>query len=237
MRHKALTLNELLNTLAQSDWPGTTSPITVLFVIVLAFAVGLVIGYVYMWTHEALSYSRTFVSALAILPLIVALMLVAMAGSLFVAFGLLGVVGVVRFRNVLKDTRDTSFILWGIMEGMAIGTMRFSTAFLGTVGIAAAFLCLRFISFGERRRYDAVLTLRVTGEVASQMATLQQVLKRYASRLDLASERRATKEGTDITYRLLLRDTSRSGELQTELTGTPGFESVAVYMHEDEAEI
>ena len=32
--------------------------------------------------------------------------------------------GVVRFRNVLKDTRDTIFILWAIMEGVAIGTTR-----------------------------------------------------------------------------------------------------------------
>ena len=56
-------------------------------------------------------------------------------------------------------------------------------------------------------------------------------------RLDLASERRATNEGTDMTYRLLLRDTSRSNELQSELTGAEGFANVSVYMHEDEAEI
>jgi hypothetical protein len=230
-------MNELLKTLSQSDWPGITNPLTVLFIIVLAFAVGLVIGFVYMWTHEALSYSRTFVGALAMLPLIVALMLVAMAGSLFVAFGLLGVFGVVRFRNVLKDTRDTTFILWGIMEGMAIGTTRFSIALLAALGIAAAFLCLRFMSFGQRRRYDAVLTLRVTGEVGPQMAALKQVLKRYATQLHLASERRATKEGTDITYRLLLRDASRSSELQSELASTAGFEDVSVFMHDDESEI
>ena len=65
------------------------------------------IGFVYMWTHEALSYSRTFVGALGVMPLIVAMLMLAMAGNIFVAFGLLGVFGVVRFRNVLKDTRDT----------------------------------------------------------------------------------------------------------------------------------
>jgi hypothetical protein len=230
-------VNDFLNTLARSDWPGTADPVTVLFIIVLSFAVGMVIGFVYMWTHEALSYSRTFVGALAVLPLIVAMMIVAMAGSLIVAFGLLGVFGVVRFRNVLKDTRDTSFILWGIMEGMAIGTMRFSTAFLAALGIGAAFLCLRFMSFGTRQRYDAVLTLRVTGDVTSRIAALRGVLRRHATRFDSASERRATDEGTDISYRLLLRDPARSSELQSELTGTEGFENVSVYMHDDEAEI
>lgn len=235
-------MNDVLNTLSQSDfarsvWPGAPDPLMILFMMVLAFAVGLFMGFIYMWTHDALSYSRTFVGALAILPLIVAMLMLAMAGNIFVAFGLLGVFGVVRFRNVLKDTRDTSFILWGIMEGVAIGTLRFSTATLGALGVAGALLCLRFMAFGTRRRYDAVLSLRVAGDVALQLPMLQRILKRHALRLDLASERRATNEGLDLTYRLLLRDIDRSSELQSELAATEGFGNITVYMHEDEAEI
>ena len=230
-------MNDLINALARPDWPGAPDGRTVVFMIVLAFTTGMFIGFIYMWTHEALSYSRTFVGALAILPIIVAMLMAAMSGSLIVVFGLLAVFGVVRFRNVLKDTRDTSFILWVVVEGLAIGTSRFSVAVLAAVGIGVAFLLLRFMSFGVRNRYDAVLSLRVTGDVVAQLGTLRSVLKRHATRLDLASERRATTEGTDITYRLLLRDTSRSSELQAELSKTEGFQNVSVYMHEDEAEI
>jgi hypothetical protein len=235
-------MNDFINLIEHSDlnhsvWPGNPEPLILVFIMVLAFAVGMFIGFIYMWTHDALSYSRTFVSALAVMPLIVAMLMLSMAGNIFVAFGLLGVFGVVRFRNVLKDTRDTIFILWAVMEGVSIGTTRFSTGAMGALGIAVAFLCLRFISFGTRRRYDAVLSLRVTGDVTARLPALNRILKRHATRLDLASERRATNEGTDITYRLLLRDTSRSSELQSELTGADGFANVSVYMHEDEAEI
>ena len=235
-------MNDFFNLIQHSDLTpsggsGNPAPIIVLFIIILAFAVGMFIGFVYMWTHDALSYSRTFVGALGVMPLIVAMLMLAMAGNIFVAFGLLGVFGVVRFRNVLKDTRDTVFILWAIMEGVAIGTTRFSTGAMAALGIAAALLCLRFIAFGTRRRYDAVLSLRVTGDVAARLPALTRILNRHATRLDLASDRRATNEGTDMTYRLLLRDTSRSNELQSELTGTEGFTNVSVYMHEDEAEI
>jgi hypothetical protein len=235
-------MNDFVNMLEHSDlshsvWPGNPDPLILMFIMVMAFAVGMFIGFIYMWTHDALSYSRTFVTALAIMPLVVAMLMLAMAGNIFVAFGLLGVFGVVRFRNVLKDTRDTIFIMWAIMEGVSIGTTRFSTGAMGAVGIAVAFLCLRFVSFGTRRRYDAVLSLRVTGDVPARLPALNRILKRHASRLDLASERRATNEGTDITYRLLLRDTSRSSELQSELSGADGFANVSVYMHEDEAEI
>jgi hypothetical protein len=235
-------MNDFVNLLEHSDlshsvWPGNPDPLIVLFIIILAFAVGMFMGFIYMWTHDALSYSRTFVSALAVMPLIVSMLMLAMAGNIFVAFGLLGVFGVVRFRNVLKDTRDTIFIMWAIMEGVAIGTTRFSTGAMGALGIGVALLCLRFVSFGTRRRYDAVLSLRVTGDVAARLPALDRILKRHATRLDLASERRATNEGTDITYRLLLRDTTRSNELQSELTSAEGFANVSVYMHEDEAEI
>lgn len=223
--------------LTPSAGPGAPAPVVVLFIIVLAFAMGMFIGFVYMWTHEALSYSRTFVGALGMLPLIVAMLMLAMAGNLFVAFGLLGVFGVVRFRNVLKDTRDTVFVLWAIMEGIAIGTTRFSTGAMAALGIAAGLLALRFIAFGTRRRYDAVLSLRVTGDVAARLPVLNQVLQRHTTRLDLASDRRATAEGTDMTYRILLRDVARCGDLQSELTGLEGFANVAVYLHEDEAEI
>ncbi len=235
-------MNDFINLIEHSDlshsvWPGNPEPLILLFIMALAFAVGLFIGFIYMWTHDALSYSRTFVSALAVMPLIVAMLMLAMAGNIFVAFGLLGVFGVVRFRNVLKDTRDTMYIMWAIMEGVAIGTTRFSTGTMGALGIGVAFLCLRFIAFGTRRRYDAVLSLRVTGDVPARLPSLTRILKRHATRLVMASERRATDEGTDITYRLLLRDTSRSSELQSELTGAEGFANVSVYMHEDEAEI
>src|SRR5262245_58474872 len=121
-------MNDLISALSRPDWPGTADAWTVAFMGLLAFSAGMWIGFVYMWTHEALSYSRTFVGALASLPLIVAMLMAAMSGSLVVAFGLFAVFGVVRFRNVLKDTRDTTFILWAVMEGLATGTTRFSLA-------------------------------------------------------------------------------------------------------------
>jgi uncharacterized integral membrane protein len=230
-------MTDFFNSLARPDVAGALDGRTVVFMVILAFTIGMFIGFVYMWTHEALSYSRTYVAAIAVMPVIVAMLMAAMSGVLMVVFGLLGVSGMIRFRNVLKDTRDTTFILWVIMEGLAVGALRFSTALIAALGIGACFLLLRLMSFGTRNRYDAVLSLRLTGDIPARMSAVKSILKRHASRLILASERRSTKEGTDLTYRLLLRDTSRSSELQAELTATEGFENVSVYLHDDEAEI
>jgi hypothetical protein len=232
-------MNDWLSTLLNSDYGpaflGGTN--TIIFILLLAFAIGHFIGYVYMWTHEAISYSRTFVVSLAVLPALVAVMMIVMAGNLLVAFGLIGVFGVIRFRNVLKDTRDTTFILWSILEGLTIGTMRFSTGGLAALGIGAIYLYLRLTSFGTRHRYDAVVTLRITGDLLETGANLRQVLGMHATRPRLINERRSNEGGVDMAYRVLLRDPSRIDELQVALGQTEGLTNVSVFMHDDEAEI
>jgi len=211
-------------------------PETALMVMLLAFCVGQIIAWVYMLTHTSLSYSQMFVASLVAVPVIVSLVMLLMAGNISIAFGLLAVFAVVRFRNVLKDTRDTTFILWAIIQGMAIGTMRFSTAVLGCLVVGAIFLYLRFTSFGSRHRYDVVLSLHWTGG-QEQLGALRPLLRRHAVRAKLASQRSAGEEGLDLSYRMLLRDPGRSRELIDELQKTQGVAHASLYLREDESEI
>jgi len=231
-------MNDILGILLNGDMVATLGGVeTVLLVSLLAFVVGHVIGWVYMWTHTTLSYSKVFVASLVVLPVLVALVMTLMQGNIVIAFGLLAVFAVVRFRNVLKDTRDTTFILWSIVMGLAVGTMRFSTALIGCACVAAIFLYLRLTSFGSRHRYDVILNLHWTG-VGAASAVLGAILRRHSLRLHLASERAAADEGMDLSYRLLLRDPSRSRELLTELELAEGVAYASLSQREvDESEI
>ena len=158
-------MNNFLDMILGGDVASSaTRPETTLLVVALSFAVGHVIGWIYMWTHLGLSYSRMFVASLVVMPVIVALVMVLMSGNIVIAFGLLAVFAVVRFRNVLKDTRDTVFVLWAISLGMAVGTMRFGTAALGCLCVSAIFLYLRLTLFGSRHRYDVILSLHWEGD-------------------------------------------------------------------------
>ena len=227
------------NTLINSDYGPTSNggPLAIAFIMLLAFVIGHVIGFIYMWTHQSISYSRTFVASLAVLPVIIAIMMVVMSGNALIAFGLVAVFGVIRFRNVLKDTRDTTFVLWAIMEGLTVGTMRYSTAIFGVMGVAMVMLYLRLTCFGTRHRYDAVLTLRMLGDLDAARSDLRRALDRHTVHSTLAVERRVVDEGVDVTYHLLLRDPARFEELQAELSPIQGLGNVSVFMHDDEAEI
>ncbi len=211
-------------------------PETILLCLLLAFSIGHVIGWVYMWTHTGLSYSQMFTSSLLVMPVIVALVMLLMAGNIIIAFGLFAVFAVVRFRNVLKDTRDTSFILWAIVEGMSVGTMRFSTAIVGCIAVALVFLYMRFTSFGGRHRYDVILSLQWT-DGADNIPRLREKLQRHSVRAQLASQRDLDDKNLDLSYRLQLRDPSRSRELLAELRDMPGIARVSLYHREDESEV
>jgi len=224
-------MNEWLDLLSHGDYGASTMSIqSLLFTLLLAFLIGQSIGWVYMWTHNALSYSQTFVASLVVLPVLIALMMILMSDSLMIAFGLLAVFAVVRFRNVLKDTRDTTYILWAIVQGMAVGTMRYSTVLAGSMVVAVVLLYLRTTSFGSRHRYDAVLNLQLTGDLAGGLEILKQVLKKHSARMQMASERKLSDEGLNLSYRLLLRDPARGDELQMELSNTEGLEHVSLFM-------
>jgi hypothetical protein len=152
-----------------------------------------------------------------------------------VAIGLLSLFAMIRFRNVMKETRDTTFILWAIVEGVACGTQRFSIGIVGGLVIAAVFAYVRLTSFGARHRYDVVVSLQWSGNGST--AVLKDVFERHAVRAQLASQHDIDQASVDMSYRLLLRDPKRARELIRELETTEGVGRVTLFHRTDEAEI
>src|ERR1044072_1910199 len=85
--------------------------------LLIAFASGHVVAWVYMATHSGLSYSRALVKSLVIMPVIVALVMHVLAFNLITAFGMMAVFTIVRFRNMLRDTLDTAYVLLTLSIG------------------------------------------------------------------------------------------------------------------------
>ena len=91
---------------------------------------------------------------------------------------------------------------------------------------------LRLTQFGSKQKYDVVLNLLCAAD-----SSLAGVLKRHSRKVTLAAKRKVGDGGMDMSYRLLLRDPSRSHELQTELEETEGVQRVSLFMREDESEV
>jgi hypothetical protein len=227
-----------MNALLQGDYGiAPTSFQTVLLALLLAFLMGQLVAWVYMFTHSGISYSRSFVVSLILMPVIVALVLMVLSNNLVTAFGLMAVFAIVRFRNILRDTLDTSYVLAVIVLGMACGTQKFSTAIVGAFVVVGLMLYLWFTSFGSRHRFDLILNLHWTRGV-SELPALERLLQRHSFKAQCANRHfDSTSAGTDLSYRLLLRDPSRTPELLRELAMLPGVDQVSSMKAEEESEI
>jgi hypothetical protein len=222
-----MNVGSWIDMLLYSDQGAASQPVMLLFTLLLAFAIGQIVGWVYLGTNTAPDYARSFVGALVVMPVIVSLLMMLMAGSLMVAFGLLAVFAVVRFRNVLRDTRDTVFVLWSIVEGMAVGTQRYSTALVGVVVIGIVLAYLRITNFGNPRLPDGLLCVEISGDPASGRAAIDRLFRRHATRWELTKEQSMPGQGQVLTYHLHLRDRGRSGDLREELAASDSLHEVS----------
>lgn len=217
--------------LAPSNWPA------LMLALLIAFAAGQVIAWVYMLTHSGLSYSRSFVNSLIIMPTIVALVMTVLSNNLITAFGMMAVFAIVRFRNILRDTLDTTYVLSVIVIGMACGTQKFASAVIGCSLVSVAMIFLWYTSFGSRHRYDVIVNLHWARSMR-EIEELRRILARHSWKTHLASQRsHEGYEGTDLSYRLLLRDSNRVEDLLNELRQVTGVSRVTSMLAEDESEL
>lgn len=201
----------------------------------LAFVLGQMVAWVYQRTHSGLSYARSFTQSLVLLMMIVSLVMHVIGDSIVTAFGLIGALAIIRFRNVLKDTRDTVFVFYTLVLGLAIGSGRFAAAIVATVVLLAATVYLAWIRFGTRGFFDGHLSFRVTGPDAER-GGFQPVMRRFCRRFQSLSVRQG-HEMTEFIFQVRMRDRRRSEELLNEMRALGRVDDVSLVMQDELAEI
>ena len=210
---------------------------TVALALLLAFLFGQLFAWIYVLTHAGISFSRSFVVSLIVLPVLVALVLLVMANNLVIGLGLMAVFAIVRFRNVLRDTLDTCYVLAVIILGTACGTQKFSSAVVGGLAVSGLFVFLWMTASGTRHRFDLILNLRWT-RPASELPAVGHLLERHSLRVHVANQHfDKGADAANLSYRVLLRDPSRAAELLSELSELPGVDRVSSVQAADESEI
>jgi hypothetical protein len=95
---------------------------TTVMILIGALVLILPVTWVYMSARPSGGqHNQNVVQTLIILPLVVAGIVFIVQNSLALAFSLAGVVGAVRFRTTLRDSRDLVYIFLSIVVGFAAG--------------------------------------------------------------------------------------------------------------------
>ena len=215
---------------------GQDSVGILLLSLLTAFVLGQLVAWVYIWTHSGLSYSRGFTQSLLLLAIVVTLVMFVIGNSIITAFGLMGAMAIIRFRNVLKDTRDTTFVFFTLLLGMASGTQRFATAYVGTIAFSLVALYLHYTSFGSFGRFDGHLRLRLSPQ--SREDDLQRLLSSFCGMVKPVSIQEESEEDqVDYVFQIRLRDRHRRNELMRELRSFKGVTDLSISLRDELAEV
>lgn len=186
---------------------------------ITGFFLALPVAWVYIYTRAKKGYAQSVVHSLMLLPVLVAAVVVLVKNSLALAFALAGIVAAVRFRNTLKDSRDTVYVFMAIVLGLAAGAQP-GVAIALSILFNIVVLWLWYTDFGRtppgleeeraRKRMQEAMAIanrtsqfvaRLDSEVLEAMAPAQ--LEALANRV----EKRRSSGGEALAREGLLRVT------------------------------
>jgi uncharacterized membrane protein YhiD involved in acid resistance len=174
--------------------------------ICLAFLLGVAISSIYKYTHKGMSYSQSFMITLVFVATVVAIVMMVIGNSLARAFALVGALSIIRFRSVVKDTKDMSYIFMSLAAGMAAGTSSYFLAIFGSGFLAVAALVLDFTNYGSLYKSEFILRFRKPVGDESVVEKYNKLFKEFTKRSNLLHVEASGDGQTEkITFDVVLR--------------------------------
>jgi hypothetical protein len=216
---------------------GSIEPRDVLLrLLVSAFYGGCVAG-IYRLSHgRTKDDAMTMISTLVLLSILIAMVAMVIGSDVARAFSLVGALSIVRFRTVVDDTRDTAFVIFSVIVGMAAGAGLLFVPLVGIPAIGAVAIALA--RSGEKGLHlaetpELKLIVRVgLGRDPQELfgKLLDQHLETYRL-LGAATARQGA--ALDLDYRVRLRSTSDMPTLVGQLNRVEGVQSVEMKVEKE----
>jgi uncharacterized membrane protein YhiD involved in acid resistance len=201
----------------------------------VATLLGLLVSTVYRVTHKGLSYSQSFTQTLVWVSLIVSIVMMVIGASLARAFALVGALSIIRFRTVVKDTKDTSFVFASLALGMASGTGNYALAGVAVVFVVIVAVALHATNFGALQKSEFVL--RFLFDQSQDNAPYLEVLKSSARRAALLNlEPSGDGAFLRLTYDVQLQHDVAPEAFTQELSKQPGVSEVVLIVSKNDVD-
>jgi uncharacterized membrane protein YhiD involved in acid resistance len=218
-------MNTIQQTLASQGLAIIYQPQEILLNIALAFVLGMVISYIYKTTHKGLSYSQSFMLTLVFVTLIVSMVMMVIGNNLARAFALVGALSIIRFRTVVKDTKDTAYVFMALAGGMAAGTSSYFLAFVGTIVFTVVAYVLSLTNYGAFYKSEFILRFRVSRDV--QEAAYGDIIRQFAKSATLLHlEPSGDQQTNKLTFDILMKRDADPGALSNAVAGVAGISEV-----------
>ena len=215
--------NNFTNTL---NFGSVYAPNEIIFNLVISFFLGFVISLVYKKTHKGLSYSQSFVLTNIFLAVIVSMVIMIIGNNLARAFALVGALSIIRFRTVVKDTKDTAFIFWSLAVGMASGTSSYFLAVSGTIIISLIALILNYTNYGSIFKSEFIIQFRNTNFTKGKKKFNEIINEFSKSSTLLNAEVSGDNKSTKLSFDIMLKENKSYDDFIYKLSKVKGVSEV-----------
>lgn len=203
--------------------PTELSSAIIVFNIIFALAVALAIVWVYRYTHRGLSYSQSFLVTIVMVTMLGSVVMMVVQGNLIGAFALLGAFSLIRFRTIIKDTRDVAFVFFGLVEGVASGTSNYAIAFFSLILVSATLIVFYRFRGGLLIKEGYILLLTTSpGFSLEKMSSLLGDFMQSHHVLHIKS----AGDFMDYSFALRFKNGKRPDDLVSNLKAMPEVRSV-----------
>jgi uncharacterized membrane protein YhiD involved in acid resistance len=136
------------------------TPVQIILSFLLSFALAFIWATVYRKTHSGIAYTRSFYLTLLLISPIVTMVMMAIGSNVALSLGLVGALSIIRFRTVIKDTKDMTFLFLGIGIGLCCGANAWIVAIIGTGLISLITVIMSRIGVNKAASADYIMIFR-----------------------------------------------------------------------------
>ena len=169
--------------------------------LVLSFAIGLFIWFIYKKTFSGVIYSASFNLSLIAMTMITTLIILGVTSNVVLSLGMVGALSIVRFRSAIKDPIDIVFLFWAISEGILCGAGLLPLALIGAPIIGV----LMVIFFSKKERSDPYLLIVRFADAGTEK-TVTALTEEAVSRSRVKSKTITGGSGTELILEVRLKN-------------------------------
>lgn len=185
--------------------------------VAVAVVIGLVIAFVYTLISKKDGYNKSFIVGLALLPAIVAAVILLVGSNVARAFSMAGAFALVRFRSAPGSAKDISIVFFSMASGLACGLGFVTFAVCFTVLILVVLVIISVTGFGGSSEYKKQLRITIP-ENLNYMTVFDDVFEKYLSE-NVLRKVKTTNMGTmfELTYECRMKDDNTQKQFIDEL--------------------
>ena len=205
--------------------------------ILISYVLAQAVAFVYILTHQGISYSRSFVVSLVAAGLVSTVLMLAIGNNLARGIGIVGTLALIRFRMQLHDSLDMIYVFAAFAAGVAAGTGNFATGAIGTAVFLLVVSTLQITGFGSRHRHDGVLRVQLPPSENSENALVGSLKAHCRQFAAVAVREVAQGRELERVYQITLRQPGKEALLVKDVAAIDGARAVSIAMQEATHEI